>query len=86
MEILKFMIVAWQYEGKPENFTNWHRYFDSQIKQKILPKIHGSKREIGETLTKLAEITKEDYYPKSYKKIQEMNEKLETQQFTSFIR
>ena len=52
-EILRFMVVAWRYEGEPENWDNWERYFDAQIKQKILPKLHGSEKAIGNVLTNL---------------------------------
>ena len=40
-EILRFMCVAWRYEGKKRTWDNWERYFDAQIKQKMLPKLHG---------------------------------------------
>jgi Cdc6-like AAA superfamily ATPase len=52
-EITRFMYVAWKYERKPANWENWQRYFDTQIKQKILPKVHGSQRTIGDLLQKL---------------------------------
>lgn len=52
-EILRFMVVAWRYENSPEDWDNWERYFDAQIKQKILPKLHGSEKAIGSVLTKL---------------------------------
>ena len=52
-EILRFMVVAWIYENSPDNWDNWERYFDAQIKQKILPKIHGSQKAIGNTLNNL---------------------------------
>ena len=52
-EILRFMVVAWKYEGSPENWQNWERYFDAQIKQKILPKLHGSEKAIGNVLNNL---------------------------------
>lgn len=52
-EIVRFMAVAWEYEGKPPEFKNWKRYFDACIKQKLLPKLHGSEKIIGETLDKL---------------------------------
>ena len=41
-EILRFMVVAWKYENPEGEWKNWERYFDAQIKQKILPKLHGS--------------------------------------------
>ena len=52
-EILRFMVVAWRYENSPDNWDNWQRYFDAQIKQKILPKLHGSQKAIGNVLNDL---------------------------------
>lgn len=52
-EILRFMIVAWRYENSPDTWDNWERYFDAQIKQKILPKLHGSQKAIGNMLNDL---------------------------------
>ena len=52
-EILRFMVVAWRYENSPDNWDNWERYFDAQIKQKILPKLHGSQKAIGNVLNDL---------------------------------
>lgn len=59
-EILRFMIVAWRYENSPNEWNNWERYFDAQIKQKILPKLHGSEKAIGNVLTNLFNICLED--------------------------
>ena len=47
------MVVAWRYENSPGEWNNWKRYFDAQIKQKILPKLHGSEKAIGNVLTDL---------------------------------
>lgn len=55
-EILRFMVVAWRYENSPEDWDNWERYFDAQVKQKILPKLHGSEKAIGNVLTRLFNI------------------------------
>ena len=92
-EIVRFMAVAWEYEGKPTEFTNWSRYFDACIKQKMLPKLHGSEKVIGETLNKLynacsdSVIGTEDMvkYPESYKKLDEMRTILRKQRYVSFI-
>lgn len=54
-EIILFMIVAYKYENENKDF-NWERYFDAQIKQKILPKLHGSERSIGNTLNDLFKL------------------------------
>ena len=55
-EILRFMVVSWRYENSPDEWDNWQRYFDAQIKQKILPKLHGSEKAIGNVLTTLFNI------------------------------
>lgn len=56
-EILSFMYVAYIYESFDSDADDWEfdweRYFDAQIKQKILPKIHGSKKVLGGTLNQL---------------------------------
>ena len=52
-EILRFMFVSWRYEGSPQNWENWERYLDAQVKQKILPKLHGSQKAIGQTINEL---------------------------------
>ena len=55
-EILRFMVVSWRYENSPDEWDNWERYFDAQVKQKILPKLHGSEKAIGNVLTRLFNI------------------------------
>ena len=52
-EILRFMFVSWRYEDSPQNWENWERYFDAQVKQKILPKLHGLQKAIGQTINEL---------------------------------
>jgi hypothetical protein len=59
-EILRFMVVAWRYENSPDEWNNWERYFDAQIKQKILPKLHGSEKAIGNVLNNLFNVCLED--------------------------
>ncbi|MGB9980114.1 MrcB family domain-containing protein [Methanobacterium sp.] len=53
-EILRFMYVAWVYHDEREDW-DWQRYFDAQIKQKMLPKIHGSQRTLETVLIELFE-------------------------------
>ncbi|BDZ68775.1 AAA family ATPase [Methanobacterium ferruginis] len=55
-EILRFMYVAWVYEKPSTEWTNWQRYFDAQIMQKMLPKIHGSQRELDIVLENLFKL------------------------------
>ena len=82
-EITRFMAVAYRYENEPEKWTNWKRYFDAQIKQKMLPKLHGSQKAIGETLDNLLEACED--YPASKAKLEEMISVLEKQRYVSFI-
>lgn len=92
-EIVRFMAVAWEYEGKPPEFDNWTRYFDACIKQKMLPKLHGSEKIIGETLEELSNLCSDSVigtedmvkYPESFKKLEEMKKILRKQRYVSFI-
>ena len=92
-EIVRFMAVAWKYENEPPEFTNWERYFDTQIKQKMLPKLHGSEKIIGDTLNALHdkcsdssfEIKELEKYPSSAAKLKEMIDILDKQRYVSFI-
>jgi 5-methylcytosine-specific restriction endonuclease McrBC GTP-binding regulatory subunit McrB len=85
LEILRFMHAAWIYEKKPGRWENWERYMDAQIKQKILPKIHGPERLLRDTLEELREHCR-DRFPESEKKLEEMQNTLKTQRYASFIR
>ena len=81
-EIVRFMAVAYEYEGYNEDW-DWERYFDAQIKQKMLPKLHGSQKVIGETLEDLLRAC--DNYPSSKAKIEEMIYVVKKQRYVSFI-
>ena len=82
-EIVRFMAVSYKYEREPENWDNWQRYFDAQIKQKMLPKLHGSQKVIGETLDELLKACED--YPSSKAKLEEMIDVLAKQRYVSFI-
>jgi len=103
-EILAFMTVALKYEkgeGYSGDWNNWNHYFDAQILQKILPKLHGSQLVLGDTLDKLlahclgsdtinenpklSDITEATPYPDSAKKLIQMKNTLEKQRYVSFI-
>lgn len=81
-EVMRFMYVAWIYEGRGE-FVNWKRYFDSQIKQKILPKIHGNSS-ISSHLRDLGKLCVDGGYNRSAMKIDKMFAVLESQRYVSF--
>ncbi len=52
-EILRFLAVDYELTSQTEDW-NWRLAMDAQILQKILPKLHGSKRKIGSLLAALA--------------------------------
>lgn len=105
-EILRFIVASYYYEKLDLNNINqensnfqWQHYFDIQIKQKILPKLHGSEKAIGETLNKLLlsclkeglenfsdEFNEEEYkYPISAEKLFKMINNLNNKRYVSFI-
>lgn len=61
------------------------RSVDEQILQKIMPKIHGNRKEIGGLLDELQEICTNNSLHLSRKKIEQMRGKLVTTQYASFI-
>ena len=81
-ELMRFMYAAWHYERKG-TFDNWKRYFDAQILQKILPKLHGN-LSIRPTLTELKNFCDTNKYPKATKKLQHMIDVLDAQRYVSF--
>lgn len=52
-EILRYLIKCWEAEEEPSPWENWNLAMDEQIMQKILPKIHGSQRKLGDSLNRL---------------------------------
>ena len=52
-EIMRFLAVDYELTSKDHPWK-WRAAMDSQILQKILPKLHGSKRKIGSLLAALA--------------------------------
>ena len=58
---------------------------DIQILQKILPKIHGNKKQIGNLLDELEKLCEEKSLQKSLAKIRQMKTKLSNFQYASFI-
>lgn len=58
---------------------------DIQILQKILPKIHGNRKQIGDLLDHLGTLCTEHSLEKSHEKIDQMKDKLNRFQYASFI-
>jgi energy-coupling factor transporter ATP-binding protein EcfA2 len=83
-EIVRFMFVAWKYEKKPNNWDNWERYFDAQIMQKMLPKLHGSQKELANVLEELENQCNKGNFPTSTKKIMRMRKTLQEKRYVAF--
>ncbi len=82
-EIRLYAIAAFKTaEGEKPTATN---IADIQILQKILPKIHGNKKQIGTLLDELEKLCEEKSLPNSLAKIRQMKTKLSNFQYTSFI-
>ena len=74
-----------QNEGKTLGEADYVNLMDEQLLQKILPKIHGNRSQVGALLSNLAKYSEENNLKESKKKIDRMLKQLETSQFTSFI-
>ncbi len=81
-EVMRFMHAAWTYEGRG-TFANWKRYFDAQVKQKVLPKIHGNSS-ITVPLKELRSFCNKNGYPRSASKLEKMESVLGSQRYVSF--
>ncbi len=65
-----------------EDYVN---LMDEQLLQKVLPKVHGNRSQVGTLLSNLSKYSEEQNLKESKKKIDRMLKQLETSQFTSFI-
>lgn len=84
-EIIRFMCVAWKYEKvMPPKWENWERYFDAQIMQKMLPKLHGSQKELSKVLEKLEQECSKGNFPTSTEKLKRMRKTLLEKRYVSF--
>jgi MoxR-like ATPase len=82
-EIRLYAIATYETaEGETPSATN---IADVQILQKILPKIHGNRKQIGELLDNLQKICDEKNLPLCGEKIRQMKNRLERFQYASFI-
>ncbi len=82
-EIRLFTIAT--YFTAEEKKTNAIEIADIQILQKILPKIHGNRKQIGDLLEQLGKLFADKGLKNSLKKINQMKEKLSRFQYASFI-
>lgn len=77
--------IAATYELLEKTEFNLNQIIDEQLLQKILPKIHGNKKEIGQMLEELTGLCDKYSLVLSKKKIEQMKGKLAKVQYASFI-
>lgn len=77
--------IAAAYELAENQEFNLNQVIDEQLLQKILPKIHGNKKEIGQMLDDLRGLCDKYNLMLSRKKIEQMKGKLVKVQYASFI-
>lgn len=77
--------IAAAYELLEKTEFNLNQIIDEQLLQKILPKIHGNKKEIGQMLEELTGLCDKYSLVLSKKKIEQMKGKLAKVQYASFI-
>lgn len=82
-EIRNYIAAAYELLEKTE--FNLNQIIDEQLLQKILPKIHGNKKEIGQMLEELTGLCDKYSRVLSKKKIEQMKGKLAKVQYASFI-
>lgn len=85
-EIRQYIAAAYEIADRDSEF-DLHRAIDEQLLQKVLPKVHGNKKEIGELLDELESICNQNKrkLELSEKKIKQMKGKLAKVQYASFI-
>ena len=83
-EIRQYIAAAYELLNNKNDF-NLVSAEDEQLLQKILPKIHGNKKEIGHLLEELESLCVQNNLKLSEEKIKQMKGRLATVQYASFI-
>ena len=83
-EIRQYISAAYELLENKNDF-NLISVMDEQLLQKVLPKIHGNKKEIGKLLDELETLCDTEHLTLSSDKIKQMKGKLATAQYASFI-
>ena len=87
-EIRLYMNAAFllaQNEGNTLTEADYVNLMDEQLLQKILPKVHGNRKQIGNLLEKMETFCTEKSLTLSLAKVQKMKVRLENYQYASFI-
>lgn len=82
-EIRQYILASSKISAEDE--VNLNEIIDEQLLQKILPKIHGNEKEIGQLLEELIKLCEKYDLKLSEGKIKQMKGKLANVQYASFI-
>ena len=83
-EIRQYLSASYELTEDKDSYE-LYTAIDEQLVQKILPKIHGNKKEIGNLLEELGALCADNDLPLSGDKIEKMKGKLAQIQYASFI-
>lgn len=83
-EIRQYISAAYEIVKDKDKFQ-LSRALDESLLQKVLPKIYGNRKEIGQLLIDLEEIAGKQKFSRSLVKLKQMKGKLENVQYASFM-
>ena len=83
-EIRQYLSASYKLSEDQDSYE-LYTAIDEQLIQKILPKVHGNKKEIGNLLEELGTLCADNNLPLSGDKIEKMKGKLAQIQYASFI-
>lgn len=83
-EIRQYLSAAYEISDKSGTW-NITEYLDEEILQKILPKIHGNRKEIGSLLDEIEDVCVNRDFSLCCKKVEQMKGRLATVQYASFV-
>lgn len=83
-EIRQYLSASYELTEDKDSYE-LYTAIDEQLVQKILPKVHGNKKEIGNLLEELGALCADNDLPLSGDKIEKMKGKLAQIQYASFI-
>lgn len=84
-EIRQYLSAAAELSSEEDRTNNLKNARDEQVLQKLLPKIHGNRKEIGTLLDDLEQLCSDKELNLSKDKISSMKNKLTRSQYASFI-
>jgi hypothetical protein len=84
-EVRQYISASYELSDDTEFKMDLNRTIDEQILQKILPKLHGNRKEIDEILKKMSKLCADNGFKLTENKIKQMEGRLAKVQYASFI-